>query len=158
MEVLAKVYPPGFDINPVVQDIKDSAERERTAEQNTGWHIILFPSKAIQRMMLVGVGTAVAQQAVGIDAIQYYLVDMLKESGIESEKGQLGILMLLGVLKLVFIVVGGKLFDRRGRKPLFMISLSGEFQQKLISHCDFVKKLNTVTFLPINKAWLWPLF
>ena len=32
---------------------------------------------------------------------------------------------MLGVLKLVFIFVGGKLFDTRGRRPLFFISLSG---------------------------------
>lgn len=76
-------------------------------------------------MLLVGVGTAISQQAVGIDAIQYYLIDVLEESGVESEKGRLGILILLGVLKLMFILVGGKLFDRRGRKPLFYASLLG---------------------------------
>lgn len=127
-EVLRKVYPSGFDINPVVNDIKEAIERENIAEQNSGWNIILFPTKAIKRMMLVGVGTAVAQQAVGIDAIQYYLVDLIKDTGIESEKGRLGILMLLGVVKLVFVLVGGKLFDKRGRRPLLLISLAGAYE------------------------------
>ena len=32
---------------------------------------------------------------------------------------------MLGLIKLVFIVVGGKLFDRTGRRPLFFVSLLG---------------------------------
>ena len=129
-EVLRKVYPEGFNIDPVVQDIKEALERERIAEQAVGWNMILFPTPAVKRMLLVGVGTAIAQQAVGIDAIQYYLIDVLKESGVGSEKenpekAQLGIMVMIGVIKLVFIVVGGKLFDRRGRKPLFFVSLLG---------------------------------
>ena len=114
-----------FDVEPVIQDIKEALERERIAEEAVGWNMILMPTPAIRRMLMVGVGTAIAQQAVGIDAIQYYVIDVLEESGVESEKGRLGFLMLLGLLKLLFIVVGGKLFDRRGRKPLFFISLAG---------------------------------
>jgi hypothetical protein len=110
-----------------VQDIKDALERERIAEQAIGWNMILFPTPAIKRMLIVGVGAAVSQQAVGIDAVQYYLIDVLRESGIQSEKAQLGVLMLLGVLKLMFVVVGSKLLDRRGRRPLFFVSLIGMF-------------------------------
>ena len=124
-EVLKKVYPEGFDVEPVVKNIKEALERERIAEQAIGWNVILFPTPAIRRMLIVGILTAVSQQAVGIDAIQYYLIDVLEESGVESEKGRLGILMLLGVLKLAFVVVGGKLFDRKGRRPLFFVSLAG---------------------------------
>jgi MFS family permease len=125
--ILQRVYPNGFDIDSVVQDIKEALEREKEAEMAVGWNIILSPSPAIRRMLIVGIGTAVAQQAVGIDAIQYYLIDVLKESGIESEKGRLGILILLGVLKLTFVFVGGKLFDRKGRRPLLFVSLVGTY-------------------------------
>lgn len=106
-------------------DIKEALQRERVAEQAVGWNIVLFPTPAIRRMLMVGICTAIAQQAVGIDAIQYYLIDVLEESGVQSEKSRLAILMMLGVLKLVFIVVGGVLFDRRGRRPLLFASLAG---------------------------------
>jgi MFS family permease len=76
-------------------------------------------------MLLVGVGTSVIQQAIGIDAIQYYLVDVLDHSGIKSDKGQLGVMILLGLVKLGFAFVGGKLFDKYGRRPLFAVSLLG---------------------------------
>jgi MFS family permease len=123
--ILKQVYPPGFDVDPVIQDIIYAVERERDAENSIGWSVILHPTPAIKRMMIIGVLTAVAQQAVGIDAIQYYLIDVLEESGIESEKGRLGILILLGLIKLLFVVIGGKMFDRRGRRPLFFVSLIG---------------------------------
>jgi MFS family permease len=81
-------------------------------------------------MLLVGVGTAIAQQAVGIDAIQYYLIDVLDESGVKSERAQLVILILLGLVKLGFIFVGGKLFDKRGRRPLLFASLIGKRRER----------------------------
>ena len=76
---------------------------------------------------MVGVGIAVAQQAVGIDAIQYYLVDVLDASGIKSDKALYGALMGIGILKLVFIFVSSKLLDRTGRRLLLFVSLAGKF-------------------------------
>lgn len=127
--VLRDVYPHGFNVDPVIDDIKEALERERIAEQNVGWGVILCPTKAFRRMLLVGFGVAIAQQASGIDSIQYYLVDLIKASGIENERNQLAVLMLLGVLKLVFILVGGKLFDTSGRRPLLTVSLLGKLNE-----------------------------
>ena len=141
-EILRKIYPEGFDVDPVTQDIKEALERERIAENNVGWNMILFPTRAIRRMLIVGVGTAMAQQAVGIDAIQYYLIDVLDESGIKSDKAQLGVLMLLGLLKLLFIVVGSKLLDRRGRRPLFFVSLIGMCAACVVTSFSFFGKNN----------------
>jgi MFS family permease len=124
-EILQKIYPDGYNVDPVICDIKEALEREEAAEIGVGWEIIMFPTPAFRRMLLVGVGTAVAQQAVGIDAIQYYLLDILEESGIESDEKQSILLIFLGILKLIFIVVGGKLFDKKGRKPLLLVSLGG---------------------------------
>lgn len=146
-EILRRIYPEGFDVEPIAQDIKEALERERIAEQHIGWNVILFPTRAIKRMLIVGIGTAVAQQAVGIDAIQYYLIDVLDESGITSEKAQLGVLMLLGVLKLFFIVVGSKLLDRRGRRPLFFVSLIGMCGACILTSFSFFgKNPNKATF------------
>jgi len=136
--ILRKIYPEDFDINPVAQDIKEGLERERIAENAVGWTMIFFPTPAIRRMLIVGVGIAMAQQAVGIDAIQYYLLDVLQESGIQSEKAQLAVLILLGVLKLVFVVVGSKLMDNRGRKKLLYISLLGMCGACILTSFSFI--------------------
>lgn len=96
--------------------------------------MILSPTAAIKRMLVVGVGVAVAQQAVGIDAIQYYLLDVLKDvlqedDGPEEKASKQVILVLcvLGILKLFFVVIGSLMLDTRGRKKLLIISLLGRY-------------------------------
>jgi sugar porter (SP) family MFS transporter len=135
--ILRLIYPPGYNVEPVIQDINEAIERDAAAEKAIGWGILLHPTPAIRRMMLVGIGTAVAQQAVGIDAIQYYLLDVLSQSGIKSEEKLSLILILLGLLKLAFVLVGGKCFDRRGRRPLFFISLLGMAASLLVVSIAF---------------------
>jgi len=136
--ILQKIYPEDFDINPVAQDIKEGLERDRIAKDAVGWKMMLSPTPAIKRMLFVGIGVAVAQQAVGIDAIQYYLLDVLQESGIQSEKAQLAVLILLGVLKLLFVIVGSKLLDNRGRKKLLFISLIGMCGACILTSFSFI--------------------
>merc|ERR1712032_1698446 len=104
--ILRQIYPTDFDIDLVAREIQEALERERIAGQSVGWKVLLCPTPAIRRMLLLGVGIAVSQQAVGIDAIQYYLIEILGESGIESDKAQLAVLILLGVLKLAFVAIG----------------------------------------------------
>lgn len=134
--VSASTFAIGFDINLVAQNIREALDRERIAEQAIGWNMLLLPTPALKRMLIVGIGVAVAQQAVGIDAIQYYLIDVLDESGIESDKAQLGVLVLMGVLKLLFVVVGSKLFDRRGRRRLLFVSLLGTYLVHLLLYSE----------------------
>jgi MFS family permease len=121
-EVLKKVYPDGYDVGVIVNEIKDSIEKESIAE---GWDIIFFPSPAFKRILLVGIGISIAQQAVGIDAILYFMVYILKQSGIHSRVTQMWILVGMGLIKLGVIFVAGRLLDRTGRRPLVFISLLG---------------------------------
>ena len=65
------------------------------AENSTGWDVLLFPSPAFKRKLFVGVGTTVAQQAVGVEAIQYFLVYILDESGVKNRQTQMYILYVL---------------------------------------------------------------
>lgn len=123
--ILQKIYPPSIGVDPVLQDIRLSLERDKAAQRTIGWNTLLRPTPSIRRMLLAGVGTAVAQQAVGIDAIQYYLLDVVADLGIGSETKEGLVLIALGVIKLIFIVVGGLTFDSHGRRPLLFASLIG---------------------------------
>lgn len=60
--VLKLIYPAGYNVEPLIDDIKESLMRDQAAEKGYGWSIIFHPSPAFQRMLLVGVGMAVAQQ------------------------------------------------------------------------------------------------
>jgi len=138
--VLNKVYPPGYNVSAIVQDIKDSLEREKEAEQAVGWDVIFFPSPAFKRMLIVGLGTAIAQQIVGIEAIQYYMLFIIEEAGVEGRIEQSLVLIFLGVLKMAVIIVAGKLFDTTGRRPLFFASLGGMIVALIILAFSFLNE------------------
>jgi len=122
--VLAQIYPSGYNVDLVLDDIKESLERERRAENSLGWGAIFCPTPAFRRMLLVGLGNAMAQQIVGVDAIQYYLMDIIASS-VDSKAAQPVVLVMLGLIKLVCILVAGKFVDYRGRRPLLFSSLIG---------------------------------
>lgn len=129
-EVLQRIYPTvgTQGVNVIVEEIHESLELEEQAAQAVGWAAILWkPSPAVRRMLLVGVGIAIIQQAVGIDSVMFYLMFVIQGSGIQSDIGQILALILLGTVKLVFVFVGAKLFDRAGRRPLLFISLIGTY-------------------------------
>jgi MFS family permease len=124
--ILQTLYPPHVDIDHVVETIEESLATEQAASQTVGWTSLLCrPSPAIRRMLTVGIGIAIIQQAVGIDSVMFYLVYVIKNAGIQSELGQTLALIVLGIVKLVFVFVGAELFDKVGRRIMLFISLMG---------------------------------
>lgn len=121
--IMQAVHGPDADVNVLLEEMEKSIKREELAKNAVSWGILKRP--AFRRMLLVGAGTAMAQQATGIDGIQYYLLDVIDKSNLGSEVREGMVLIMLGVVKLVFIFVGGRLFDTRGRRPLLFASLIG---------------------------------
>ena len=125
-DVLHQIYPPDFPVEKIVDDIHKTIKCERQAEHAAGWDVIINPSPAFRRMLIVGIGSAVAQQLVGIEAIQYYLVFIIGESGVDDPMMQSLVLIFLGILKAVFIILAGSNFDKRGRRPFILVSIGGK--------------------------------
>ena len=130
--VLTRVNPPGADIDGVVRSIQDNIVIETRESGSVTWHQMFHPTPALRRMLVVGIGVAVCQQLVGIDAIQYFLLFILKQSGVTSTDDQFRYLIMIGVLKLGCIFVAGALFDTRGRRPLMFASCAGMATAMLI--------------------------
>mmetsp|Transcript_27497 Transcript_27497/g.42662 ORF Transcript_27497/g.42662 Transcript_27497/m.42662 type:complete len:513 (+) Transcript_27497:234-1772(+) len=148
---LTRIYPEGFAVTDVLEEIQESLIEEKRAQQNLGWGVFWNPPPAIKRMLLVGIGAAGAQQIVGIDAIQYYLVQILDDAGIEGDYEQAGWLIFLGVLKFCFIFVAIKVFDTLGRRPLFFISLTGMIIALLVLAFNFYgSKYDSVTLMSLG--------
>lgn len=78
-------------------------------------------------MLLVGVGVAAAQQTTAIEAVQYYVLYILESAGVEDKGTAFMYLLGLGLLKVVVIVLAGRLFDhpKVGRRPLLLASNAG---------------------------------
>lgn len=57
-DVLREIYPPGFPVEHIVNDISETIECEKQAEHAVGWDMILNPTPAFRRMLIVGIGSA----------------------------------------------------------------------------------------------------
>jgi len=124
--ILNTIYPIDGQSENVIQDIHHALELEEAASKAVGWKALLCrPSPAIRRMLIVGIGMATIQQAVGIDSIMFYLMYVIQASGIHSDKGEAAALITLGTVKLLFVFVGARLLDKWGRRPLLFTSLLG---------------------------------
>ena len=123
--ILQKIYPKGSNLSIAIQDIQSSIESEIASNNVMGWGLILNPPPAYRRMLLLGVFVSVAQQLVGIESVLYYLVYIIEHSNIESRIVQGVALMVLGIIKLIFILIASEILDRKGRRPLFFSSLAG---------------------------------
>ena len=123
----------GYNVEALVESIKESIIKEEEAEHGTGWDVILLPSPAFKRMLIVGLGSAISQQLVGIDAVQYFLSYIISEAGVEDRLAQTWILIGLGLLKLTFVVIAGNVFDRKGRRKMMFVSLLGEDSSHIFS-------------------------
>ena len=88
LDLLRRLYPAGFDVSDVLRNIKDDIEREKDIQQLDGWDFLLHPAPIVWRMLVVGLGIAIAHEICGIDAIQYYLVFILQALGITNEVQQ----------------------------------------------------------------------
>ena len=137
--VLQKTHPAAFNVGPVLREMQDTLDKEQGSGNAMGWSMILCPTPAFRRMLLVGLGAAIAQQAVGIDAIQYFMLFIIEESGVKSGATQTTLLVGLGIVKLVFAWVGGQLFDQKGRRNLLFLSLSGMMVSLMILAINFAR-------------------
>lgn len=53
--ILQKIYGNDFDVQPIIDNIKDSILKEHEAKHAVGWDVILFPTPAYRRMLIVGI-------------------------------------------------------------------------------------------------------
>ena len=118
---------PAYNVDSIVKEIQATIRQEAEMHQKESWSAIVFPTPAVRRMLLVGLGSAIAQQLSGIDSIQYFMLFVIDEAGINDQTTQYIILLLLGFLKMIVIVTAGRLFDTYGRRPMMKYPLISEF-------------------------------
>ena len=75
--------------------------------------------------MIVGIGLAIFQQVTGINTVIYYTPTILEFSGIKSVAVSILGTTGIGVINVIFTIVGAWLVDWAGRRPLLLISLTG---------------------------------
>jgi len=136
-QALYKIYPKEFDHDGLIEEIGSSLKLEETIDRHAGWKALLCPSPAVKRMLLVGVGTAIFQSLTGIDIVEYYLIIILDDAGINGESLQAKYLILIGLVKVICVFLSSKLSDTQGRRPLLLTSLCGQCIAYLVVFWSF---------------------
>jgi major inositol transporter-like SP family MFS transporter len=78
----------------------------------------------IRRVLLVGCGLAVVQQATGINTVNYYAPTILQESGL-GVSASLIATIAVGVTSVVTTIIGIVLLGHIGRRTMLMIGFAG---------------------------------
>jgi sugar porter (SP) family MFS transporter len=81
-------------------------------------------SPLMRPILLVGVGVAIFQQVIGTNTIIYYTPTILIDSGIGASSAIAGTIGI-GIINVMFTIIGTVLIDRLGRKMLMLIGNIG---------------------------------
>jgi sugar porter (SP) family MFS transporter len=105
-------------ITEELEEIKGSIEAKPG-----GWRDLLQP--AVRAALLVGVGLAVLQQVTGINTVIYYAPTIIEFTGINGSSSAILASLGVGVVNIGMTVLALRLIDRKGRRTLLMVGVTG---------------------------------
>ncbi|MEU0497408.1 sugar porter family MFS transporter [Mycobacterium sp. NPDC006124] len=99
------------------------AHAERTMTSRTPWTVIR-DVPWIRKVVLIGCGLAIVQQATGINTVNYYAPTILEQSGL-GVSASLIATIAVGVTSVVTTIIGIILLGFVGRRTMLLIGFSG---------------------------------
>ncbi|KAF4960747.1 hypothetical protein FSARC_10376 [Fusarium sarcochroum] len=124
--ILAKLHGEGSVDHPIVQlQMKEMMAQISTEASDKRWwdYRELWNSHSNRRRLICVLGMAIMGQASGNSLSSYYLVTMMNTAGITDQKKVLALNATNSVLGLIGSVIGARLTDRVGRRPLLIYSI-----------------------------------
>lgn len=119
--VVLETVRPSERAKAELQEIEHVAIKE-VQEHRVGLKAVLT-NKWLLRIILVGIGVAMAQQLTGINAIMYYGTRVLEESGMSAQQAVLANIAF-GVVAVIGGIIALRNMDRLDRRTTFKIGLS----------------------------------
>lgn len=131
-EVLQRCNNVDEDISAQLSEIQRQLEVDAKYAQ-LGWSALLRPDKVTKRMVMVGIGVAFAQQINGSESIVLYAPEIFQQAGVATNtKDLFAVTMVVGFVKVIFIVISACVLDSVGRRPLLILSTFA------MSSCEFL--------------------
>ncbi|KAJ4326720.1 hypothetical protein N0V84_002836 [Fusarium piperis] len=124
--ILARLHGDGRVDHPIVQlQMKEMMAQISTEAADKRWwdYRQLWNTHSDRRRLICVLGMAIMGQASGNSLSSYYLVTMMNTAGITDEKKVLALNATNSVLGLLGSLVGARLTDRVGRRPLLIYSI-----------------------------------
>jgi sugar porter (SP) family MFS transporter len=115
--VLARTRREG-EADAELEEIETVVVRERRARFRD-----LFAPR-LRPMMMVGLGLAIVQQAVGVNTVVYFSPTILTYTGLKANDA-IAQALTVGITNVIFTVVAILLLDRLGRRALLFIGTTG---------------------------------
>lgn len=116
--VLDRARGPGADVDGEIREI----EELHRAEERTGYRDLLRPN--LRPALTVGVGTALINQLVGVNAVIYYAPTLLADAGFGDSAAILAT-WGVGTVNVALTIIALLLIDRVGRRPLLLAGTGG---------------------------------
>ncbi|PGH15984.1 hypothetical protein AJ80_05360 [Polytolypa hystricis UAMH7299] len=126
IEVLARYHGEGDPKHPVVTlQMMEMQQQIKTDGSDKQWwdYRELYDSHSSRHRLICVIGMACFGQLSGNSATSYYLPVMVENAGITSEKTQLLLNAIYSPICFVASVIGARLTDTIGRRPLLIYSL-----------------------------------
>jgi major inositol transporter-like SP family MFS transporter len=122
--VLELTHPPR-EATQEYTIVAEHAERERRSDQSVKAALATLAANPwMKRIMFVGIGLAVVQQATGINTAIYYAPTILESTGL-TDSAALVSTIAVGVISVVMTLVGIWLLGFMNRRPLLITGFSG---------------------------------
>jgi sugar porter (SP) family MFS transporter len=124
--VLARYHGEGDASHPMVQlELKEMIQQIGTDDSDKRWwdYSELVNTHSARRRLICVLGMACFGQLSGNSVTSYYLPEMLQNAGITSEKTQLMLNGIYPVICFFGAILGARLTDKIGRRPLLLYSI-----------------------------------
>ncbi len=109
---------PGSDIESALDQIAMGTQ------EDTGTYRELL-GRALRKPLVLTIMLAIIQQVTGINTVMYYGAILFAQHAGASAAQAIGMNVLVGVVNLLFTLVGLALIDRLGRRPLLLTATGG---------------------------------
>ncbi len=131
-EALLRVRTKGPEA--IELEIKEIEASMATHEGN--WRDLLKPG--IKAALVVGIGLAILQQITGINTVIYYAPTIIQNTGIDSDASSILASLGVGIVNVLMTVVALRLLDRKGRREMLFIGVTGISISLFLLGCAFM--------------------
>ncbi len=140
-DALRTVRPGGEEaVELELEEIKVSMEHNVDTSR---WKDLRRP--AIKAALLVGIGLAILQQITGINTVIYYAPTIIQDTGIDSDSSAILASLGVGIINVLMTIVALRLLDKRGRREMLFIGVSGMSLSLFLLGLAFVGSTGTWT-------------